>query len=95
MSPLGRIALARLRAPFATDGCTNWPDGPWLECCEAHDRYYRYGSLAGLPRKRGDRELRDCVICKGYRISAELMYRGVRMFGGPIWRRYALRGNDA
>ena len=76
--------------PFASDGCSMFPNGNWNDCCVEHDRaYWRGGSAAG--RKAADRALRDCVAKKGHPIIARLMYFGVRAGGAP-WYPAPYRG---
>ena len=68
--------------PFRSDGCSMWPDGDYLECCEAHDRlYWMGGSLA--EKRAADEQLRLCVAAKGHRFVAWMMRFGVS-FGGWI-----------
>lgn len=74
--------------PFATDGCSLFPDGPsendelWLECCKKHDfKYWMGGPKAD--RLKADMELRDCVAAVGRPKTAKWMLRGVRAGGTP------------
>lgn len=74
--------------PFATDGCSSFPDGTaarqdlWRECCVTHDlAYWRGGTYA--ERQAADLVLRDCVNKVGEPEIAELMYHGVRAGGTP------------
>ncbi len=77
----------RLR-PFATDGCTLFPDGTseykdlWLNCCKKHDYEYWMGGTKA-ERLEADIELRNCVASVGRPKIAELMLKGVRAGGTP------------
>lgn len=87
-------AQPRLR-PFATDGCTLFPDGTsqhkdlWLRCCVDHDNKYWMGGAKG-DRLKADRELRACVASVGEPKTGALMMVGVRAGGTPYlptsWR---------
>lgn len=70
--------------PFTTDGCTLWPDAPWLECCIVHDMAYWCGGPAEQ-RALADRSLRECVSATGHGTTAAWMHFGVRIYGGPLW----------
>lgn len=75
--------------PFTTDGCSMYPDRStstgkdWCSCCVAHDRaYWRGGTEA--ERLQADEALRRCVEDRTGDVSqAALMFRGVRLGGGP------------
>lgn len=75
--------------PFASDGCSAFPNGTfeqnelWLACCHAHDFAYWKG---GTWRERieADEALRDCVVAVGEPQIAELMLAGVRVGGTPF-----------
>ena len=76
--------------PFSTDGCSASPDGTWVDCCIVHDIRYWCG---GSPEDRAfaDRELRECVVEKGYGEAHGLITElGVRVGGHPVlpfrWR---------
>ena len=76
--------------PFSSDGCSASPDGTWVECCVLHDIRYWCG---GSPEDRAyaDRELRECVVEKGYGEAHGLITElGVRVGGHPVlpfrWR---------
>ncbi|MDH3974855.1 MAG: hypothetical protein OEV42_11300 [Deltaproteobacteria bacterium] len=78
-------------APFRSDGCTLFPDGTmknqnlWCDCCLQHDIAYWRGGREE-ERLKADETLRDCVKAKtGNRELAELMYRGVRLGGSPVF----------
>lgn len=70
--------------PFATDGCSLFPDraligkANWCRCCLGHDLSYWRGGTAEA-RLLADRALRACVLrATGNEALAELMYAGVR-----------------
>ena len=74
--------------PFASDGCSSFPDGTletktlWLSCCTAHDSaYWQGGSYA--ERLQADNDLRSCVAKTGQPEIAKLMLAGVRVGGTP------------
>ena len=74
--------------PFASDGCSSFPDGTpatktvWLSCCTAHDSaYWQGGSYA--ERLKADQDLRSCVAQTGQPQIAKLMLAGVRVGGTP------------
>lgn len=74
---------------FKSDGCSFWFDGDWKICCLRHDKLYAAGGTK-QQRKFVDKLLRRCVLKKGHPIMAQVMYFGVRIFGGPFsffsWR---------
>lgn len=70
--------------PFATDGCSMFPDGDYGGCCVEHDRIYWYGGSAA-ERKAADLTLKHCVAAKGHPWLAPLMYLGVRIGGHHLW----------
>ena len=68
-------------ADFKGDGCTAFPDGDYADCCLAHDKdYFRGGTKE--ERLASDNRLYDCVLAKGHKIIAPMMWLGVRI-GGP------------
>ena len=77
-------------APFATDGCSDFPDGTpsqkdlWLHCCVAHDKTYWAGGTRA-ERLASDHELEQCVSKVGEPALAKLMLAGVRVGGAPWW----------
>ena len=78
-------------SPFATDGCSLFPDrspltrDDWCECCLAHDLAYWRGGTAD-ERLAADTALRACVLRKtGDGALADLMFAGVRSGGGPYF----------
>ena len=76
--------------PYATDGCSKFPDGThahrnlWLKCCTEHDQKYWAGGSYD-ERANADVELRACVRSLGEPAIAELMLAGVRVGGSPWW----------
>ena len=77
-------------APFTSDGCSEFPDGPpqhktlWLACCIQHDKaYWQGGTYAD--RWQADTALRQCVTAVGQPEIAEVMLAGVRVGGSPYW----------
>lgn len=77
--------------PFATDGCSMFPDraligeADWCRCCLAHDlAYWRGGTFEA--RLAADQALKSCVQqASGSEALAELMFTGVRVGGGPYF----------
>lgn len=75
--------------PFATDGCSLFPDRSlvtnedWCDCCVAHDfAYWRGGTRQ--ERLAADRALKACIIkTTGNLPLAQLVYTGVRGGGAP------------
>lgn len=87
---LSCVASSTELQPFATDGCSEFPNGTptqqdlWLQCCVAHDRsYWLGGSYA--QRQQADDELQSCVAKVGEPEIALLMLAGVRVGGSPYW----------
>lgn len=75
--------------PFITDGCSFYPESISFEpgsiqlCCIQHDFRYWLGGTKE-ERLQADRELKRCLMA--YSISrpmVSLIYRSVRIFGGP------------
>lgn len=81
-------ALGAELTPFASDGCSAFPDGLlrqrtlWLNCCIAHDYAYWMGG-SEQERKAADTELEACVATLGESEVALLMLMGVRVGGTP------------
>lgn len=78
-------------AEFTSDGCSLFPDGTpsspaqWCDCCFAHDRAYWQGGTQG-ERQQADQALRRCVLDRtGNPALADMMYRGVRGGGSPVF----------
>lgn len=80
--------LAVSPAPFASDGCSMFPDRSpdgqrdWCSCCVAHDLAYWRGGTE-QERMAADRELRACVGAAASALLARTMHAGVRIGGGP------------
>ena len=76
--------------PFASDGCSAFPDGTieqkqlWLSCCIAHDKAYWQGGTYEQ-RKTADLALQQCVASVGHPNIAQLMLAGVRVGGSPYF----------
>lgn len=77
--------------PFATDGCSLFPDQSlvsntdWCSCCLRHDLAYWRGGTED-ERLKADQDLKRCVLAaSGSAQLAELMYAGVRTGGGPYY----------
>ena len=82
-------AQAQALRPFATDGCSLFPDrspsgkADWCSCCVAHDLVYWRGGTSEA-RLKADRELLACVRQQtGSDALADAMFVGVRSGGGP------------
>lgn len=81
-------AVPRALQPFATDGCSLFPDraptgaADWCDCCVAHDLAYWRGGTAGQ-RLAADEALRTCVAKAADDALAQAMFLGVRAGGGP------------
>ncbi|MEA1938071.1 MAG: FAD-binding oxidoreductase [Pseudomonadota bacterium] len=75
--------------PFASDGCTLFPDGDWGECCRAHDFTYWAGGPAEA-REEADHVLGQCIIDSGHPIAGRIITQIVRITGTPwlptYWR---------
>ncbi len=76
--------------PFASDGCSVFPDGTfsqnelWLSCCTAHDYDYWQGGTF-KQRLESDRRLKQCVAKVGEPHIANIMLAGVRVGGSPYF----------
>lgn len=87
---LSACATSGALKPFATDGCSLFPDGLpnhknlWLQCCIAHDRAYWLGGTR-RERQAADKALRACVAQVNEPHIARLMLDGVRVGGSPYW----------
>lgn len=82
-------------APFQTDGCTRFPDGPkedperWCFACEHHDfTYWQGGTFAD--RLAADKKLKEEISETGHPLTAAVAFVGVRVGGTPLlptpWR---------
>ncbi|MGK0442844.1 MAG: hypothetical protein ACJA0N_002663 [Pseudohongiellaceae bacterium] len=75
--------------PFATDGCSAFPEGTfeknelWLNCCTLHDYAYWKGGTY-TQRLKADQSLKSCVSEVGEPAIAIIMLAGVRMGGIPL-----------
>jgi hypothetical protein len=69
--------------PFATDGCSVFPDDGWVHCCVAHDEEYWCGGSAEA-RSQADHRLEQCVANLDHPAIACVMHLGVRV-GGAAW----------
>ena len=80
---------AELR-PFATDGCSLFPDGTltnsvkWQHCCISHDLAYWQGGTQ-TQRDAADAALAQCVRDLDEPVIATLMHIGVQLGGGPLY----------
>lgn len=87
---IGSAAHAEDISPFATDGCSDFPDGTpsqrvlWRHCCVAHDLTYWAGGTYA-ERLASDQELERCVARVADAALAKLMLAGVRVGGSPYW----------
>lgn len=68
--------------PFSSDGCSDFPDGSWRNCCVDHDTKYWIGGTED-ERIKADQDLKACVSKVAGSVLGEIMYLGVRMGGGP------------
>jgi hypothetical protein len=77
-------------APFTTDGCSMWIDGPlnqpwlWRHCCVSHDRIYWIGGTA-TERRKSDQDLQKCITDVAGKFMGDSMYMGVMPGGSPYW----------
>jgi hypothetical protein len=46
--------------PYIPDGCSIYPDGDYVDCCDIHDRVYYVGGTLGA-KSSADRALWQCV----------------------------------
>ena len=85
-----RAELKNILRPFASDGCTNFPNGVpffasklWLRCCVIHDVSYWKGGTA-REREDADHALQACVEKNsGSSLLGYFVYLGVRAGGTP------------
>lgn len=73
-------------ADFKGDGCSNFPDGAYGDCCFEHDKAYYVGGSWKM-RWRADKKLFQCVAAKKgfkHKLIAPIMWAGVRVFGVPF-----------
>lgn len=70
---------------LAGDGCTNWFNGDWRACCDAHDYAYAH-AVTVLDKVLADEALRRCVAMAGsgdlwHWLMGLVMFAGVSIFG--------------
>jgi hypothetical protein len=83
-SPERKVATSEpsnILLPFTTDGCSNWPDGSWQECCIIHDRAYWKGGTQE-ERDVADEGLKQCVSQNHPKLGP-VMEKGTNLGGGP------------
>ena len=69
--------------PFKSDGCSMFPDGKYVSCCEMHDLTYHKGGTK-IERLKADLKLAECVAGSTGKVwLAVLMFIGVRIGGVP------------
>jgi hypothetical protein len=68
--------------PFTSDGCSLWPDGPWVNCCLDHDIAYWCGG-SSEDRDRADEAFRQCVAAESSTGMGTVMFAGVRVGSLP------------
>lgn len=62
---------------YHTDGCTLWPDGNWVTCCDAHDWAWQNGA----DFLQSNFELGACVANHGHLLMGIVMFLGVSTIG--------------
>lgn len=70
-------------ADFKGDGCSNFPDGNYADCCFEHDKAYYVGGSWKM-RWRAVKKLYQCVAAKKgfkHKLIAPVIWAGVRVFG--------------
>lgn len=91
----GCARTVRLK-PFASDGCSLFPDGDsrsgsWCACCVEHDFAYWKGGPDG-ERRAADSALGECILARtGDSTLARAVYLGTRAGGSsyfPTWYRW-------
>lgn len=68
---------------FVSDGCSQFPNGDYRDCCVEHDKSYFVGG-SWTQRWRADKKLYKCVAAKKgfeHKLIAPIMWAGVRVFG--------------
>ena len=68
---------------FKSDGCSQFPDSDYTDCCVEHDKIYFNGG-SWIQRWRADKKLFKCVAAKKgfeHKLIASVMWAGVRVFG--------------
>ena len=71
---------------YHVDGCTWWPDGNWVKCCDAHDWAWAHG--ADFLSSNVDLGL--CVAGTGHALMGLVMFVGVSTVG-ILFRLYRRR----
>lgn len=61
----------------APDGCTDWFNGWWRQCCDVHDLAYGHQ----VPKFDADWALMTCVAHLGAPVMGFIMFCGVSLFG--------------
>lgn len=87
----GCTATLSTLKPFASDGCSLFPDASlmsgkeWGTCCFEHDiAYWKGGTFA--ERLKADQALKTCVLTETENPNfSSLMYAGVRAGGSPYF----------
>ena len=75
--------LAADLEPFTSDGCSKFPDGNYLECCQVHDLTY-WGGGTQQEKIAADKNLARCVFVKtGSTQLSSYMFLGVLFGGSP------------
>ena len=93
--PSCRTNEVAVLAPFKSDGCTSFPNGPkenrelWCFACEHHDfTYWQGGTFAD--RLAADRKMKEDIRNTGHPLAAAVAFAGVRVGGSPLlptpWR---------
>src|SRR5262245_42519672 len=90
--PLSSCAPQMKLQPFASDGCSAFPDRSyivdkkmdWCRCCFEHDLAYWRGGTAE-ERLKADETFRSCVLqtTSNAKPLADVMFNSVRLGGGP------------
>lgn len=92
LAALSLFACARTvrLEPFASDGCSLFPDGDtrsgsWCACCFQHDLAYWKGGPEA-ERKAADSALGDCILARTHDSAlARAVYLGTRAGGSPYF----------
>ena len=58
------LSFNRIPDDFTFDGCSRFPDGDWVQCCESHDEKYFFGG-SWEERLEADNQLMQCVADTG------------------------------
>jgi hypothetical protein len=82
-NPISESKTQPIPADFQSDGCSQFPDGDYADCCYEHDKAYFKGGSWTM-RWRADKKLFKCVAAKKgfeHKLIAPVMWAGVRVFG--------------